>query len=645
MPHPSDRSEDATRVIGVLYRQHPMSNPTEDEPLNRLLLSSLDVAAGREAALRELFPEAFTDNRFDPAKIEPHLSVARDERPAAERYGLSWAGKADAMRSIHVLSTGTLHPDRNESIDFDSTSNVMIEGDNLEVLKLLQRGYYGQIKMIYIDPPYNTGQDFIYPDNYHEGLETYLRFTGQTDEKGYRVTANAETGGRYHSKWLSMMYPRLVLARNLLRRDGVIFVTIDDHEIHNLRLLLDEVFGPENFVASVIWQKVFSPKNTARHFSDDHDYVICYARDAAEWIPNLLPRTEDMESRYSNPDDDHRGPWTSADLSARNYYSKGTYEITCPSGRVISGPPPGSYWRVSEERFFGLDADGRIWWGPEGDGQPRLKRFLSEVKQGKVPQTLWKYEDVGHTQEAKKELLERVEFESSDSVFDTPKPTRLVTRMLRLATNPEGGDIVLDFFAGSGATGEAVWKLNLEDGGDRRFILVQLPEPTGYGDYETVADITKARLRSAGVAFAGGGAVPESELGFRTFSLGPSNFKLWDPEEAATEEGELAEQLVAFAESVLVDATDEDLLFEILLKSGVELSTEIEQIADAVVFAVDEGRLIVCLEAPVTEELVERVADRSPDRVVFLDRGFESDAARANTTIRLRKSGIEVRVV
>lgn len=390
---------------------------------------------------------------------------------------------------------------------------------------------------------------------------------------------------------------------------------------------------------------MYSPKNTARHFSEDHDYVLCYARDGAEWTPNLLPRTEEMEARYRNPDNDPRGPWKPADLSARNYYSKGTYPVVCPGGRNLEGPPPGRYWVISEENFWEKDRDERVWWGADGNAIPQEKIFLSEVKAGKVPQTLWKYEDVGHTQEAKKELLERVEFESSDSVFDTPKPTRLVMRMLRLATDPEDGDIVLDFFAGSGATGEAVWKLNQEDGGNRRFILVQLPEPTGYGDYETVADITKARLRSAGEALAGGGAVPESPLGFRTLGLGASNFKLWDPQETPTDEKELAEQLSAFAESVLDGVTDEDLLFEILLKSGVRLSSQIEHIGGTRFFEADEGRLVICLEEPVTEELVDSIAHQGPTRVVFLDRGFESDAARANASITLRKAGVEVRVV
>ena len=228
---------------------------------------------------------------------------------------------------------------------------MVVEGDNLEVLKLLQRAYYGKVRMIYIDPPYNTGQEFIYPDNYREGLASYLQFTGQADESGRKLSTNAETSGRYHSNWLSMMYPRLALARNLLRSDGVIFVTIDDHEVHGLRLIMDEIFGPENFVATCIWQKVYGPKNSARHFSEDHDYILVYARNAAEWEPNPLPRTEEMEARYLNRDGDERGRWKSSDLSARNYYSKGTYPITTPSGRVIPGPPPGTYWRYSSEKF------------------------------------------------------------------------------------------------------------------------------------------------------------------------------------------------------------------------------------------------------------------------------------------------------
>ena len=384
-----------------------MTSHGESGPLERFDLTSLAPKDDRYAVLRDLVPEAFSELELVP----DDLSVAMGHRvvdPREERYGLSWPGKAAAAAAMQEPSVGSLRPIADQSLRADIARDVVVEGDNLEVLKLLQRAYYGEVKMIYIDPPYNTGREFIYPDNFREGLASYLRFTGQADELGRKLSANAETSGRYHSNWLSMMYPRLALARNLLRSDGTIFVTIDDHEVHSLRLLMDEIFGPENFVATCIWQKVFSPKNSARHFSEDHDYILVYARNAAEWEPNPLPRTEEMEARYQNPDDDPRGPWTSADLSARNYYSKGTYPIETPSGRSISGPPPGTYWRYSEKKFKEMVEDERIWFGSEGLGTPRIKRFLSEVKEGRVPQTLWKYKDVGHTQEAKKELLKRV---------------------------------------------------------------------------------------------------------------------------------------------------------------------------------------------------------------------------------------------
>lgn len=434
-----------------------MSETGENDMPERFEMASLSPLDERYAKIREAVPEAFADEELDPALLLSSLGIG--ESAPSERYGLSWPGKSRAVRAFQEPSVGALVPDRDSSKDFDAARDLVIEGDNLEVLKLLQKAYYGKVKMIYIDPPYNTGNEFIYPDNFREGLDNYLRFSGQVDAEGSKTTSNTETGGRYHSNWLTMMYPRLALARNLLRPDGVIFVTIDDHEVHNLRLLMDEIFGPENFVASCIWQKVYSPKSTARHFSEDHDYILIYARDAAGWTPNWLPRTVEQDAAYQNRDNDPRGTWRADGMSARNYYSKGLYAITAPSGRVIPGPPRGRYWTVSEDRFHELDGDGRIWWGEDGDNQPALKRFRTEVKDGRVPQTLWPYSDVGHTQEAKKELLKRVEFASSDSVFDTPKPTRLIERMLRLATDADTNDIVLDFFAGSGATGEAVRKI------------------------------------------------------------------------------------------------------------------------------------------------------------------------------------------
>ena len=337
-----------------------------------------------------------------------------------------------------------------------------MEGDNLEVLKLLQKSYLGKVKMIYIDPPYNTGNDFIYPDNFSESLQTYLEYTGQVDEAGTKFGTNPESDGRFHSKWMNMMYPRLYLGRNLLRDDGVIFISIDDHEVDNLRKLCNDIFGEENFIATVIWQKMYAPKSSARHFSTDHDYIVVYAKHADAWTPSLLARTEAQNKIYKNPDNDPRGLWRPNNLAARNYYSKGTYSITCPGGRIIEGPPKGSYWRVSEDKFRSLDKDKRIWWGENGNNVPAPKIFLSEVKQGRVPQTLWMFGEVGHSQEAKKQMVELLQFDDSESVFDTPKPSRLVQKAISIGTAPEDDDIVLDFFAGSGTTAQSVLDLNLK---------------------------------------------------------------------------------------------------------------------------------------------------------------------------------------
>ena len=616
-----------------------MTSHAESGPIERFDLTSLVPRDDRYAVLRDLVPEAFSELELVPES----LSAAMGDRvldPQRERYGLSWPGKAAAVAAMQESSVGSLRPSADHSLNAETARDVVVEGDNLEVLKLLQRAYYGKVKMIYIDPPYNTGQEFIYPDNFREGLATYLRFTGQADESGRKLSTNAETSGRYHSNWLSMMYPRLALARNLLRSDGVIFVTIDDHEMHNLRLILDEIFGPENFVACCIWQKVFSPKSSARHFSEDHDYVLVYARNAAEWEPNPLPRTAEMESRYQNPDGDERGPWQSGDLSARNYYSKGTYPITTPSGRVISGPPPGTYWRYSEKKFKEMVADGRVWFGSDGSNKPRIKRFLSEVKEGRVPQTLWKHEDVGNTQEAKKELLARVEFASSDSVFDTPKPTRLIERMLQIATSPETEDIVLDFFAGSGATGEAVWKLNAEDGGKRRFVLVQLPEPTGYDDYETVADITRARLRGAAAArVSGNEGTHESAdpAGFCSFELAESNFRVWSGESADVDA--MTAALSLFADGTTESSTTEGIVAELSLKAGLELTERIDVIdaAGVALRSVADGQLLVAVDGKLTLEAVEQMVARKPPLILILDRCFgDDDVLKVNAMQTIR---------
>ena len=380
------------------------------------------------------------------------LLLERREREAS--YGLVWERKAIekdralnddfvALEPVDALSEGD-----------DAFENLIIEGDNYGALRFLRMTHAGKIKCIYIDPPYNTGnRDFVYNDRFFDANDRFR-----------------------HSVWLEFMYQRLMLARDLLHPEGVIFVSIDDHELFQLGMLMNRIFGERNYIANVIWQKVFSPKNSARHFSVDHDYLLVYASNSDKWTPNPLPRTEKQDKGYKNPDDDPRGPWTSSDLSARNPYSEGVYPIVSRSGKRIDGPPSGRYWIISKRKFLEFDSDGRIWWGKNGNNQPRLKRFLSEVKGGRVPQTFWPYKEVGHTQEAKKEILDILDFVDSASVFSTPKPTRLIERILRIATDPD--DIVLDFFAGSGTTAHAVLKLNKEDGGNRRFIMVSNAEAT-----------------------------------------------------------------------------------------------------------------------------------------------------------------------
>lgn len=418
---------------------------------------SVDLLAGNIEQLKILFPEIITEGpngssiNLDVLKVLVGNDTTTD---CDEKYGLNWHGKRQARQLALTPSTGTLRPCVEDSVDWDTTQNIMIEGDNLEVLKLMQKSYAGKVKLIYIDPPYNTGKDFVYPDNFQDNIRNYLELTGQMED-GKKISSNTEAGGRFHTNWLNMMFPRLKLARNLLQECGVIFVSIDDHEIHNLRETMDELFGPENFIATVIWHKMDSPKNSAIHFSEDHDYLLIYAKDAEIWRPNGLERTEAMIARYKNPDNDPRGPWLLSDLAARNFYGQGRYPITTKTGRVIAGPPAGSYWRVSQEKFSDLEKDGRIWWGDSGGNRPGIKRFLSEVRVGVVPQTYWSWKEVGSTRNAKQELSQIMGANAGEDLFITPKPTKLIEKMLQIGTNANESDVVLDFFAGTGTTGHA----------------------------------------------------------------------------------------------------------------------------------------------------------------------------------------------
>jgi len=435
---------------------------------------------------------------------------------------LNWIGKEAVIKHHLEVPFHLLKDVPDLACGDPGTGNLIVQGDNLVALKALLPHYAGQVKCVCIDPPYNTGNEgWAYNDNVNSPvIREWL---------GKVVGKEGETLDR-HDRWLCMMYPRLALLRHFLTEDGAIFICLDDNEIGPLRLVMDEIFGANNFVATVLWQKVYSPKNSAKHFSEDHDYVVIYAKKADLWRPNLVARSDDQNSAYKNRDNDPRGSWKTSDLSARNFYSLGTYEIVCPSGRVIERPPTGNYWRVSKEKFQQLDADNRIWWGNKGDAIPQIKRFISEVKQGVVPQTMWFYKDVGHTQDAKKELVSIMDFADSESVFITPKPTRLIQRILQIATNP--GDLVLDSFGGSGTTGHAVLKMNAAASGPmgegaeeepeaklRRFILIEL-DPT------VCKDVTAERVRRAAVGHtnAKGETIKGIGGGFRFCELGEPLF-------------------------------------------------------------------------------------------------------------------------
>ena len=634
-----------------------MKKITADDTVTR----STDLIAGNLEHMKALFPDAFTDGRVDFEVLKHLLGGTVDERE--EKYGLNWHGKRQARQLALTPSTGTLRPCPEDSVDWDTTKNLMIEGDNLEVLKLLQKSYAGKVKLIYIDPPYNTGNEFIYPDDFTDAIKNYLTLTGQTDNNGRRLSSNTEASGRFHTAWLNMMYPRLKVARNLLTENGCIFVSIDDHEGNRLRTICDDIFGEENFICTIIWQKVFSPKNTAATFSEDHDYIVVYAKHKEFWKPGLLPRSEQNIDRYKNPDSDPRGPWMSGAIQARNYYSKGQYEVTSPSGKTFSNPK-GTYWRFSPERFSQLDADNRIWWGDNGDGVPRLKRFLSEVKRGVVPQTLWKYQDVGHTQEAKEELLRFVEFEHTENVLNSVKPSRMIRKILKIATSVDQNDIVLDFFSGSGTTGHAVLAQNQHDNGNRRLILVQLPEalPVPETNATTICDLAKSRLRAVAADLKNGrvessssdvgGFDPmgdnEGDHGFRVFLLDTSNIRAW-----SADRDDLEATLLDSIEHIIPGRTEDDILYELLLKLGLDLCVPIETrvIVGEAVRSVGAGTLIACLAERIGSEEVEQLAlgiadwhrelDPAGDTtVVFRDSAFADDVAKTNLTAILEQRGL-----
>ncbi len=606
--------------------------------MDKLKMHSPNLTDENIARLRELFPNCITEAKGDDGQLKlavdcdqlrQELSDSIVEGPQ-ERYHLNWPGKREALLTANAPIAKTLRPCREESVDFDTTKNLFIEGDNLDALKLLQETYLGKVKMIYIDPPYNTGRDFIYDDDFSEDSGNYLLRSNQVDDSGLRLVANTDANGRFHSDWLSMIYARLRLARNLLKEDGVIFISIDDNEVDNLRKVCSEILGEDNFVAQIIWQKVYAPKNTADWFSEDHDYILVYARQKSSWRPQKLPRTAEMEARYKNYDNDPRGPWKAENMSARNRYDAGVYPVNCPSGRVISGPPTGNYWRINEGKFKVLDAENRIWWGSDGNNTPAVKKFLSEVASGRTPQTLWFYKEVGHTQDAKKTLLKYVPFQHTENVLNSVKPVELLQRVLQLAGTPGDNDIVMDFFSGSASTAHAVLKQNFEDGGNRRFIAIQIPEPlpTPEPGLSSIFEMGMTRVRNVAAEFRDQGGAENRDLGFRVLKIDSSNMAdvYYTPDQV--QHGDLFAQI----DNLKPDRSAEDLLFQVLLDWGVDLALPIRKqtLQGKTVFFVDENALVACFDTGVNEALVKELAQHQPLRVVFRDNGFASDAVKIN---------------
>ena len=533
-----------------------------------------------------------------------------------------------------------------EDGSFDS-DNIYIEGDNLEVLKLLQRGYHGKVKMVYIDPPYNTGHDFVYKDNFGNSIDNYK------EQAGLAGQSNADTSGRYHSDWCSMMYPRLRLARELLTDDGVIFISIDDNEDRNLRILCDEVFGEANFVSQLIWERAYSPKNDAKYVSNSHDYVLVYAKSIERFVIGRLPRTDEANARYKNPDNDPRGVWKPSDLSVKTYSPDSDYPITTPSGRVVE-PPAGRCWSLSRNAFRERLQDNRIWFGPNGDSVPCIKRFLTELKyDGMAPTSIMFYKEVGHSQEGAKELVSLFD---GKGYFDGPKPTRLLQRLITLA-NLSTGDIVLDFFSGSASTAHAMFLQELGKDERYRFILVQLPEPCdpkrdAYKDgYETLCDIGEGRIRRAGDKIK-----IELEESSRQFKLGEEpkqlpdiGFRVFKLDNSGIEKPEPGQLLF---DVVKPDRSDMDIVFEMMLKWGLELTLPVEKFdaAGYPIWSVACDELVCCMSRGLTIEALEAIADMEPRRVLILDSVLD-DTLKLNAVQIFKHAGermgyeIELRTV
>ena len=612
--------------------------------MDKMKMHTKNMADENYAALARLFPNALTEtivgyDEDGKAIVERAIDadVLRQEISCSvvegreERYQFTWPDKKKSVLLANAPINKTLRPCREESVDFDNTENLYIEGDNLEVLKLLQETYLGKIKMIYIDPPYNTGNDFVYEDDFAESAEEYLATSGQVDEQGNRLVKNLDSNGRFHTNWLNMIYPRLKLAKCLLKDDGVIFISIDENEVQNMRKLCDEVFGEQNFISQLGWQKVYSPKNQARYFSNDYEFILCYCRNIEVFSIGMLPRTKEMNARYKNPDNDPRGDWKPGDCVGNGERKNGYYDVVSPITGKVYNVPRGKHWVYAPDTMVQLLAENRIYFGKDGNAFPAIKQFLCDVS-GRRPSSLLMYEDYGHTDMAKKDLIKL--FQDLEQVpFDTPKPVKLIKMLSIIGSGKD--DFILDFFSGSATTAQSIMELNSEDdGSNRKYILVQMPEPLEdnpgaekIGIY-TISDVGKERIRRAAKKIAEENSEAKFDSGFRVLKCDTSNMKdvYYNPSQMEQQ------TLFASTDNIKEDRTPQDLLFQVMLDLGVLLSSKIEEkvIAGKKVFNVAEGFLMACFDSDITEETVKAVAQEKPYYAVFRDSSMANDSVATN---------------
>ena len=604
-------------------------------------------------ALAQLFPDCITEaidengqvvKAVDFDKLKASLGYKTVER-TEEHYNFTWPQKSDAFRLANARISDTLRPCREESLCFDNTGNLYIEGDNLDVLKVLRNTYRYRVKMIYIDPPYNTCNDYVYEDDFTMDSDELLHLSGQKDNDCNSLVVNSNSNGRFHTDWLNMIYPRLKVARDLLTDDGVIFISIDDHEVENLKKVCCEIFGDNNFVAQFIWERAYSPKNDAKYVSVSHDYVLMFAKNISSFVIGRPPRTEKTNSKYKNPDNDPRGLWRPDNLTVKSYSPSADFTITTPSGRIVN-PPPGSCWRVSKKTFDAMVADNRIWFGTNGTASPSIKRFLSELKKdGMTPTSILFYKDVGHSQDGVKELNELMELTFSHG----PKPLKLLDHLITLA-NLDDDDIVMDIFAGSGTTAHALMQHCIEKKTQNKFVLIQTPEPTDNksplfnAGYQNICDIGRERIRRAGAKIKAefGDQAKDLDVGFRVLKLDSSNMEdaFYLPHEMSLES--------LLANNIKPDRTSEDLLFQTMLETDVLLSSSIsvEHINNKEVFIVRDGYLMACFDEQIDLATVKAIAERKPVFFITRDGSLASDdvadnmeqifiAISPNTTIKV----------